>query len=198
MNILGLALKDALPVKVRLLPTKAALHPAKDEADLTSAPDQIALTKFKGIGDSMSTHICRRLQFHDGLRVSQLTEAQQNKLTAFLSDPSSVPYTSTPVAAVKGINNGAPAVPTQQKFDPLKDLIIESDLRREVRANIAHHRNIVRFVSLSASGSARPLAHMWLFRPDRALSEAGGMLKGILFAASEPRLMLPQPSVSTG
>lgn len=96
----------------------------------------------------MSTHICRRLEFNDGLRVHQLSESQQNKLTAFLSDPSSVPYTPTPVKAVPGLEHAQGSTPTgQQKFDPLQNLLIESDLRRAVRANIAHHRNIVGFSS---------------------------------------------------
>jgi small subunit ribosomal protein S13 len=76
--------------------------------------------------------------------VSQLSETQVNDLTALLSEPASL---KPPSPAFKPFSVQADAeeaaVPSvKATYDPLKDLVIESDLRRLVIANIAHHRNI--------------------------------------------------------
>jgi small subunit ribosomal protein S13 len=72
--------------------------------------------------------------------VSQLSESQVNDLTALLSEPTSL---KPPQPMIKPFSAAQEAVPSKKAaYDPLKDLVIESDLRRLVNANIAHHRNI--------------------------------------------------------
>ncbi|EGG09614.1 uncharacterized protein MELLADRAFT_31252, partial [Melampsora larici-populina 98AG31] len=73
---------------------------------------QFALLQYVGIGHYTAKLICNRLQFHPKLTVDFK-----------LSDP---PKPKT----------------LSLEADPLQRLIIESDLRREVRANIAHHRAV--------------------------------------------------------
>ncbi|KNZ53863.1 uncharacterized protein VP01_3116g3 [Puccinia sorghi] len=97
--------------------------------------------------------ICARLQIHKGLRVGELSEHQIGRLSALLSSPPTTPPTNHRVAPLDGIvapstldfDSAAPT-PTPRLLsltdDPLQRLLIESDLRREVRANIAHHRAI--------------------------------------------------------
>lgn len=80
---------------------------------------QIALTRFYGIGLPTSERICAYLSIHDKAKIGQLPEHQMTSLSSFLSAP--------------------PALPTTHY---LHDFKIEADLRREVRSNIEHHRQI--------------------------------------------------------
>ncbi|TIA88937.1 hypothetical protein E3P99_02316 [Wallemia hederae] len=86
-------------------------------------PDQklvkIALTRFYGIGLSTSERICAYLSIHDKARIGQLPEHQMTSLSSFLSAPPTLPATHA-----------------------LSDFKIEADLRRQVRSNIEHHRQI--------------------------------------------------------
>lgn len=103
-----------------------------EAAHLNLLPAKIALQSFKGIGSVMSLRICQHLQFHEGMLVQQMTETQVNALSAFLSDPQT---------ALKS-SKSAEAAQLKRKYDPLDSILLESDLRREIRQNIAHHRNI--------------------------------------------------------
>lgn len=132
MNLLGVTLKDKALIKVQQVSPFAP--------DKYSLPLQIALTSFKGIGPTTSLQICRRLQLHDRLQVSQLSEQQVNALSALLSAPASSRMPSTPTAGFPSLPSSSTTA--EAKADPLATLLIESDLRREVRANIAHQRTI--------------------------------------------------------
>lgn len=103
-----------------------------------------------------------RLQFHDQLRVADLSETQLNSLSALLSSPSAAPRPSTPLrpytlpssspSSSSSSSSTAststldlpllPRDPPPMATDPITSLIIEEDLRRRTRANIAHHRTI--------------------------------------------------------
>ncbi|KAK9897441.1 S13-like H2TH domain-containing protein [Cystobasidium minutum MCA 4210] len=98
---------------------------------------KIALTSFHGISHNTSRLICARLGFHDRLLVSELTEPQINELSALLSSPQS--YMSSHASSSESSNAAAG---TSREYNQLSNLIIESDLRREVRANIQHHRTV--------------------------------------------------------
>ncbi|CAD6949559.1 unnamed protein product, partial [Tilletia laevis] len=54
----------------------------------------IALTNFLGINQHTARRLCARLQLHETAKVSSLSEAQINQLSAFLSSPSSIPARS--------------------------------------------------------------------------------------------------------
>ncbi|KAI0664855.1 hypothetical protein C8Q70DRAFT_903871 [Cubamyces menziesii] len=84
-----------------------------------------ALTHFYGIGQKTAHRICARVQIHDRCRVRHLNQTQVTALTAFLSSPANSPPT--------------PA-------DRLREIKIESDLRRQMRENIAHQRMIGSYV----------------------------------------------------
>ncbi|PLW35640.1 hypothetical protein PCASD_10205 [Puccinia coronata f. sp. avenae] len=115
---------------------------------------RIGLTRIVGIGHYTANQICARLQIHKALTVGELSEHQIGRLSALLSSPPTTPPPNHPVAALDGIPapstldfEAAGPVPPQPRLlsldqDPLQRLLIESDLRREVRANIAHHRAI--------------------------------------------------------
>ena len=96
---------------------------------------QIALTSFHGISHDTSRLICARLAFHERLVVSELSEPQINQLSALLSSPST-------------FMGPAPDSPKQgeslslRHHNRLANLLTESDLRRQTRADIAHHRTI--------------------------------------------------------
>lgn len=108
-----------------------------------------------------------RLQFHDQLRVQDLTEGQLNALSALLSAPEAAPRPSTPLrpflfpsSSSASASSSVPSTsalasiaeadeiimiernPPPAALDPITTLIIEEDLRRQTRANIAHHRTI--------------------------------------------------------
>ncbi|KAG0140205.1 hypothetical protein CROQUDRAFT_375703 [Cronartium quercuum f. sp. fusiforme G11] len=113
---------------------------------------QIALLQYVGIGHYTAKLICNRLQFHPQLTVGDMTEHQIARLSALLSSPSTSPPPNHILSALDGIQ--PPSILDYQAHDPprpktlsldadpLQRLIIESDLRREVRANIAHHRAV--------------------------------------------------------
>ncbi len=106
------------------------------------------------------------MQIHDRCRVRDLTPTQITALTAFLSSPSTAPDAPNfptaspkfappnpnraplPVAiprrANEAVNNSKANV--RNSGDPLKNLKIETDLRREIRENIAHQRMIGSYV----------------------------------------------------
>jgi small subunit ribosomal protein S13 len=120
---------------------------------------QFALTAFYGIGHKTAHRICARLQIHDRCRVRNLSPNQVTALASFLSSPSTapplprfplaapdfVPSPSTPVQL--GNNNTLEQVKSRGNgADPLQNLKIESQLRREVRENIAHQRMIGSYV----------------------------------------------------
>ncbi|KAI0277239.1 hypothetical protein BGY98DRAFT_1090009 [Russula aff. rugulosa BPL654] len=85
-----------------------------------------ALTHFYGISHHTAGRICARLQIHDTCRVRQLSATQITSIAAFLSSP----FTS----------------PIPRGADPLRWLKIETDLKREMRENIAHQRMIGSYV----------------------------------------------------
>ncbi|KAH9813253.1 hypothetical protein DFH28DRAFT_897179, partial [Melampsora americana] len=74
---------------------------------------QIALLRYVGIGHYTSQLICNRLSFHPKLTIGEISDSDRAEPKKLLLED-----------------------------DPIQKLIIESDLRREVRANIAHHRSV--------------------------------------------------------
>lgn len=124
-----------------------------EETRLTPLPlVQHALTTFYGISRQTSAKLCARLQLHGDLRVSQLSDAQITALSAYLSSPGSIPALKpSKTSPYPGQKAEAPAahpdkIPPSQRVsaseDPLRAIVLESDLRRQLRANIAHHRDI--------------------------------------------------------
>jgi len=133
---------------------------------------KIALTAFTGISHSTSRLICARLAFHDRLAVSDLTEPQINQLSALLSSPSTfmgpAPTASSSSAAATSTANAASSSSTTSDDSPssssssdrarqsltqqirehnrLANLVIESDLRRQVKNDILHHRTVGSYV----------------------------------------------------
>ncbi|KAI0336484.1 mitochondrial 30S ribosomal protein S13 [Cubamyces sp. BRFM 1775] len=115
-----------------------------------------ALTHFYGIGHSTAHRICARVQIHDRCRVRHLNQAQVTALTAFLSSPTnSPPVPVQPLAAPSYVppplSQPVPAVQADQQqqeapADRLREIRIESDLRRQMRENIAHQRMIGSYV----------------------------------------------------
>ncbi|KAM0749929.1 S13-like H2TH domain-containing protein [Meredithblackwellia eburnea MCA 4105] len=113
---------------------------------------KIALLAFHGVNHRTSSLIMARLQFHDQLRVQDLSQTQLNQLSALLSAPQAAPRPSTPLLSFSpatspsSSTSSAPETlernppPTSQ--DPIYNLIIEEDLRRKVRKDIAHHRTV--------------------------------------------------------
>ncbi|BGP22214.1 hypothetical protein JCM10295v2_001092 [Rhodotorula toruloides] len=88
-----------------------------------------------------------RLQFHDHLLVRDLTERQLNALSALLSAPSAHPRPSTPLRPFSAVSPPPadkliPRDPPSAEKDPLVNLLIEEDLLRKYRADIAHLYNI--------------------------------------------------------
>lgn len=111
----------------------------------------------------MSEKLCARLQIHDKCRVRQLTPAQITGLASFLSSPATSQQIPRHPLAAPGFKPPSPATPLAQvraaiktqekpaeagdfaskvKADPLRGIKVESELRREVRENIAHQRMI--------------------------------------------------------
>ncbi|KAG6918127.1 hypothetical protein DXG01_016315 [Tephrocybe rancida] len=136
---------------------------------------RFALTSFYGIGHHTAHRLCARLQIHDKCKMKDLTPYQVTALASFLSSPStSVTPTRYPLAtpdfvppppnkttqelqsdflALKAAQDEkklkrakfARVVPKSAP-DTLKDLKIESELRRMVRENIGHQRMIGSYV----------------------------------------------------
>jgi len=93
-----------------------------------------------------------RLQFHDQMRVSDLTEPQMNALSALLSAPAAAPRPSTPLMPFNPSASSSSSSPSSSQLtprdpppteqDPIPSLLLEEDLRRSRRADIAHHRTV--------------------------------------------------------
>ncbi|KAH9901338.1 mitochondrial 30S ribosomal protein S13 [Cubamyces lactineus] len=116
-----------------------------------------ALTHFYGVGQKTAHRICARVQIHDRCRVRHLNQTQVTALTAFLSSPANSPPVSVqPLAAPSYVppplSQPVPAVQAVQQqqqqtpADRLREIKIESDLRRQMRENIAHQRMIGSYV----------------------------------------------------
>ncbi|KAG6851248.1 hypothetical protein H0H93_011684 [Arthromyces matolae] len=136
---------------------------------------RFALTKFYGIGEHTAHRLCARLQIHDKCKMKNLSPYQVTALASFLSSPStSVTPTRYPLAnsnfvphppnksvqelqhefaslkATREENKAKRALkfrkPLKEPLDTLKDLKIESELRRMIRENIQHQRMIGSYV----------------------------------------------------
>ncbi|PVF94882.1 S13-like H2TH domain-containing protein [Serendipita vermifera] len=134
-------------------------------------PAKIALTGIYGIGRTLARQICARLQIHENATLPSLTPQQMTALTAFLSAPANAqmlpklqlagPYYK-PSFQTNLINTGtekAQSVEASKSValkqnpkalmgygDRLRQLRIETDLRRYVRENIMHHRIINSYI----------------------------------------------------
>ncbi|THH13944.1 hypothetical protein EW146_g6341 [Bondarzewia mesenterica] len=130
---------------------------------------RFAMTHFYGVGHKTAHRLCARLQIHDTCKVRQLTPHQVTSLAAFLSSPATAPAlprvplasvnfkpqpASTPLQRLRGSATllAPPASVGTVKYsprgggDPLRNLKIETDLKREIRENIAHQRMIGSYV----------------------------------------------------
>lgn len=127
-------------------------------------PNQIALTSFYGISHKTAQRLCARLQLHEAATVSTLNESQITELSAYLSSPGSIaarkpaltrPYPPTSSSSSSSSSSHDAKDLSQERFgripssqlaspkeDPLRRIVIESDLKRQMLANIAHHRQI--------------------------------------------------------
>ncbi|AYO41078.1 37S ribosomal protein subunit sws2, mitochondrial [Malassezia restricta CBS 7877] len=125
---------------------------------------RIALTNFYGISYDTARRLCARIRVHDQATVSSLTETQITELSAYLSSPSMIPAASPSqtrstlhgsVPPSPASSNPADLPPSQRPksaMDPLRSIVLEGDLRREVLANIAHHRSIGSYVGRRHAG----------------------------------------------
>jgi len=129
---------------------------------------QEALTSFFGIGHATARRVCARMQIHDRCRVRDLTPSQILSLTAFLSSPQDAPdapHHKTASPNFKAPSPTRPPLPLPRasserlqpgtdgkgtprtgRGDPLKNLKIETVLKKEILDNIAHHRMIGSYV----------------------------------------------------
>ncbi|GAA5885093.1 hypothetical protein JCM6882_007225 [Rhodosporidiobolus microsporus] len=113
---------------------------------------KIALLAFYGVNHRTAGRIMARLQFHDQMRVADLSEPQLNALSALLSAPAAAPRPSTPLrpfsvspsasSSSPSSTDLLPRDPPPVSADPLPNMVLEEDLRRQRRADIAHHRTI--------------------------------------------------------
>ncbi|WFD36515.1 hypothetical protein MCUN1_003398 [Malassezia cuniculi] len=115
---------------------------------------RIALTYFYGISHATARRICARIGVHERATVSSLTETQVTELSAYLSSPASIPARApartSPFPGVPPAPQPEDIVPPSQRAhpssDPLRSIVIEGDLRRQVLADIAHHRSIGTYI----------------------------------------------------
>ncbi|KZT40885.1 mitochondrial 30S ribosomal protein S13 [Sistotremastrum suecicum HHB10207 ss-3] len=118
---------------------------------------KIALTRFYGIGYPTAERICARFQIHDRCKIKSLTPSQITSLASFLASPSTTPLMPILPLASPDYEPPKSTPPTPQmlkrdevserrKRDPLVGLKIETELRRQIRENIAHHRMIGSYV----------------------------------------------------
>jgi small subunit ribosomal protein S13 len=135
---------------------------------------QYALTKIYGVGLKTAHRLCARFQIHDKCKMRDLTPFQVTSLASFLSSPHTAPPlpryplaspdfvpppASTSLAQLQAkFKEHQAAVQAKklaraEKFgevkayvDPLKKLKIDTELRREIRENIAHQRMIGSYV----------------------------------------------------
>ncbi|KAG7447966.1 S13-like H2TH domain-containing protein [Guyanagaster necrorhizus] len=132
---------------------------------------RFALTKIYGVGHDIAHRLCARFQIHDQMKIGDLTPFQVTSLASFLSSPHTAPpvphfplaspgfvppSTSTPLQTLQAeFKARREQQPAKQRYwaerygkvreeprDPLNSLKIESELRREIRENIQHHRMI--------------------------------------------------------
>lgn len=109
---------------------------------------QIALTAFYGIGRQTSLRLMARLQIHETAKVGSLTPQQVTQLTAFLSSPSTAPPPMMTPLAPPSFTPPPTTPPFQYRTltggrtDRLANIKLESELLREMRENIAHHRAV--------------------------------------------------------
>ncbi|KAF8610516.1 S13-like H2TH domain-containing protein [Ceratobasidium sp. AG-I] len=109
---------------------------------------KIALTAFYGIGRQTSLRLMARLQIHETAKVGSLTPQQVTQLTAFLSSPSTAPPPMMTPLAAPSFTPPATTPPfqyrtvTDGRTDRLANIKLESELLREMRENIAHHRAV--------------------------------------------------------
>ncbi|KIK57668.1 hypothetical protein GYMLUDRAFT_1009823 [Collybiopsis luxurians FD-317 M1] len=118
---------------------------------------RFALTSIYGVGHHTSHRLCARFQIHDRCRVKDLTPFQTTALASFLSSPqTALPLPKQPLAStdfvpkppnkpVSEIQAELAAEASKSK-EPLTQLKIESELRREIRENIARQRMIGSYV----------------------------------------------------
>jgi small subunit ribosomal protein S13 len=167
MHMLGVLLQDQKVVKV---------HSIQYNNYSSQHCHQRALRAFYGIGPVVAAKLCARLQIHDTCKVRQLTSAQVTGLASFLSAPLTSPQIpKNPLAShnyvppksgkpkikaaeatktkTEDASTGAPnpnanmtALSKLLKADPLRGIKVESELRRQVRANIGHQRMIGSYV----------------------------------------------------
>ncbi|EPT06048.1 hypothetical protein FOMPIDRAFT_1026901 [Fomitopsis schrenkii] len=124
---------------------------------------KFALTHFYGVGRHTAARICARVEIHDRCKIRELTPSQVTSLTAFLSSPSTAPTLPYhPLATLNHVpppmSEPIPAAPrppapadasrpgTELPGDKLRGIKLNAELRREVRDNIAHLRNIGSYV----------------------------------------------------
>ncbi|KZT51236.1 S13-like H2TH domain-containing protein [Calocera cornea HHB12733] len=111
-----------------------------------------ALRSFYGLNYHTGKQVCARFQIHLKCRVSELSNTQLAALGAFLSSPA----TAAPPLRCRraGIDeqsavplSAAPPAPERARGrDVLRELKLESEGRRVIRENIAHHREIGTYV----------------------------------------------------
>ncbi|EJD35831.1 mitochondrial 30S ribosomal protein S13 [Auricularia subglabra TFB-10046 SS5] len=112
-----------------------------------------ALQRFYGVGPVVSSRICARFQIHSKLKVSQLSQQQIVGLQSFLAAPqTSATLPSFPRAAPDyqpppaGTQLPPYPVTPETPEDTLRNMRFEGELRRTMRENIAHHKNIGSYV----------------------------------------------------
>ncbi|KAF8343892.1 S13-like H2TH domain-containing protein [Cantharellus anzutake] len=98
---------------------------------------KIALTAFYGIGRHTAERVMARYSIHNTIKVGELTQAQITCLTSFLSSPATSPRPILP---------GKTNLEHIRPNDPLADLKIETELRKAMLDNIAHHRAVGSYV----------------------------------------------------
>ncbi|KAF9526988.1 mitochondrial 30S ribosomal protein S13 [Crepidotus variabilis] len=122
---------------------------------------KFALTKIYGVGPHIANRLCARLQVHDKCKVKDLSPFQVTSLASFLSSPTTSPPLPRLPLASPDFTPPPSTISTQElqarfneqlkqrtikSTDPLRNLKIESELRREIRENIAHQRMIGSYV----------------------------------------------------
>ncbi|KAI0748071.1 mitochondrial 30S ribosomal protein S13 [Daedaleopsis nitida] len=110
-----------------------------------------ALKHFYGIGQKTALRLCARVQVHESCRIRNLNQSQVTALTAFLSSPANSPPVAphalaSPDYVPPPLSQPVPQPAVPQVVDRLREIKIESDLRRQMRENIAHQRMIGSYV----------------------------------------------------
>nr|XP_018262785.1 30S small subunit ribosomal protein S13 [Kwoniella dejecticola CBS 10117]OBR84943.1 30S small subunit ribosomal protein S13 [Kwoniella dejecticola CBS 10117] len=123
-------------------------------------PLKIALLTFYGLSHPLASRLLARLSIHSEALVSDLTEPQLTSLSAYLSSPSTTArpstYTLSPpggkdlsppgnkVIFPSGAQKGKGKVQTQNQNqeDSLNELLLETEARRSMQADIAHLRMV--------------------------------------------------------